>query len=67
MPAEKQHIWGATEVPHEISIELSWEEVRPYICQYFDFVEDRFSIEDLDFLTEGFVSLVCHSCRWLDH
>merc|ERR1712093_115769 len=25
----------------EISIELSWEEVRPAICKYFDIVEER--------------------------
>jgi len=26
---------------NEISIELSWEEVRPYICKYFDIVEEE--------------------------
>lgn len=34
-------LYHYADVPHEISIELSWEEVRPYICQYFDFVEEE--------------------------
>merc|ERR1719499_2098893 len=25
----------------EISVELSWEEIRPNLCQYFNFIEER--------------------------
>ena len=28
-------------MPTEVSVELSWEEVRPYICEYFDLVEEE--------------------------
>lgn len=28
------------DAPNDISIELSWEEIRPYICRYFDIVEE---------------------------
>ena len=34
-------LYHYADVPHEISIELSWEEVRPYICKYFDFIEEE--------------------------
>jgi len=28
------------DTPHEISIELSWEEIRPFVCKFFDIVEE---------------------------
>merc|ERR1719343_1372937 len=34
-------LYHYAEMPNEISIELSWEEVRPALCQYFDLVEER--------------------------
>jgi len=34
-------LYHYAEVEHEISIELSWEELRPNICRYFDIVEER--------------------------
>merc|ERR1712078_916037 len=29
------------EMEHEISVELSWEEVRPVLCRYFDIVQEE--------------------------
>jgi len=33
-------LYHYADTPNEISVELSWEEVRPYICKYFDIVEE---------------------------
>mmetsp|Transcript_7827 Transcript_7827/g.14192 ORF Transcript_7827/g.14192 Transcript_7827/m.14192 type:complete len:97 (-) Transcript_7827:37-327(-) len=33
-------LYHYADVPNEISIELSWEEVKPQICKYFDFLEE---------------------------
>jgi len=37
-------LYHYAEVEHEISIELSWEEVRPAICRYFDIVEEATTV-----------------------
>ena len=37
-------LYHYADVPHEISIELSWEEVRPYICKYFDILEEEHKV-----------------------
>lgn len=34
-------LFVSVQVPNEMSIELSWEEVRPYICKYFDILEEE--------------------------
>ncbi|CAJ1345840.1 unnamed protein product [Effrenium voratum] len=34
-------LYHYADVPTEVSVELSWEEVRPYICEYFDLVEEE--------------------------
>lgn len=34
-------LYHYADVPNEMSIELSWEEVRPYICKYFDILEEE--------------------------
>lgn len=34
-------LWHYADLEHEISIELSWEEIKPCICRYFDIVEEE--------------------------
>jgi len=34
-------LYHYADVGHEISIELSWEEVKPAICRYFDIIEEE--------------------------
>jgi len=34
-------LWHYADVADEVSIEVSWEEVRPAICRYFDIREER--------------------------
>merc|ERR1719471_757575 len=33
-------LYHFADVEDDFSVELSWEEVRPFICKYFDFVEE---------------------------
>jgi len=34
-------LYHYAEQPNAVSVELSWEEVKPFICQYFDFKEEE--------------------------
>jgi len=49
-------LYHYADVPHEISIELSWEEVRPYICKYFDILEEEHKVARYTGNAEGLSS-----------
>jgi len=34
-------LYHYADVEDEISVELSWEELRPFVCKYFDFLEEE--------------------------
>lgn len=50
-------------MPSQVSVELSWEELRPFICRYFDFLEEE--VREATYTTNpGSMQAVKYRCKY---